>query len=392
MHKKLLGAATVLALVLAGCATAANTSKESTSTSQATQSDTIKIGGNFEQTGGAASYGQSMLDALNLAVKKKNAEGGVLGKQLEVVSYDNKSDAKESASVATRLATEANVVGIVGPATTGDANAQTPAVTKAKVPAILPAATGDNVTRDSNGATLDYVFRVVFTDSFQGGVLAQFATEELKATKAVILKDNATDYAKGLSDVFKEKYSGTIVAEENFATKDTDFQAVLTKLKTLDYDVIMIAGYYDEAGLIIKQAREMGITQPILGPDGFASPTLVELAGAENVTSVYYANHFTSQSEDAQVQEFLKAYKEEYGKEPDAFAALAYDAASVLFAAIEKAGSADRESVTKALSETANYDGVTGEFSLDESHSPVKSAYIIHLEKGEEVGHVVVKP
>lgn len=380
MKKKLLmGLASVF--VLAACGNGATTE----------ESDTIKLGGNFELSGGASAYGTLMDQGIKMAVAEQNAADGLLGKEIEYVSYDNKSEPSESTSVATRLATEDNVVAILGPATTGAANAQSPAVTRAKVPAILPAATGDSVTMDGD-SVLEYVFRVCFQDSFQGKALAEFAQTDLQATKAVILVDNSTDYAIGLSDAFKETFEGEIVAEENFTAGDTDFKAILTNIAKMDYDVIFLPGYYEEGGLIIKQAREMGITQPILGPDGFANSTLVELAGADNVDNVFYASHFTPNSEDPKVQEFLAAFEAEYGKSADSFAALAYDAAQLVFDAIQTADSTDPQAITDALAATEDFEGVTGTFSFDENHNPIKSAFVIELQDGVEVGNSVVEP
>lgn len=380
MKKKLLmGLASVF--VLAACGNGATTE----------ESDTIKLGGNFELSGGASAYGTLMDEGIKMAVAEQNAADGLLGKEIEYVSYDNKSEPSESTSVATRLATEDNVVAILGPATTGAANAQSPAVTRAKVPAILPAATGDAVTMDGD-SVLDYVFRVCFQDSFQGKALAEFAQTDLQATKAVILVDNSTDYAIGLADAFKETFKGEIVAEENFTAGDTDFKAILTNIAQMDYDVIFLPGYYEEGGLIIKQAREMGIAQPILGPDGFANSTLVELAGADNVDNVFYASHFTPNSEDPKVQEFLAAFEAEYGKPADSFAALAYDAAQLVFDAITTADSTDPQAITDALAATEDFEGVTGTFSFDENHNPIKSAFVIELQDGVEVGNSVVEP
>lgn len=352
----------------------------------------VVVGGNFELSGNASAYGTPMDQGVKLAVEQINEAGGVLDQDVSYKSYDNKSTPSEATSVATRLATEDNAVAVIGPATTGDANAQTPALTRAKVPAILPAATGDMVTMEDEETVLEYIFRVCFQDSFQGKVLAEFAQGDLQATKAVIIADNSTDYGVGLAEAFKEVFEGEIVAEENFTDGDTDFQAILTNIKNQDFDVIFIPGYYDEAGLLIKQAREMGITQPIMGPDGFANTTLVELAGADNVDNVYYTGHFTPNSDDPKVQDFLAAYEEAYGVEADSFSALAYDAANLLFQAIETAGSTDSEAVTEAIANTTDFEGITGTFSMDENHNPVKNTLVIELQDGEEVGNTVVSP
>lgn len=376
-------------LLLAACG---NDVSEEMGSGVANDDATVKIGGNFELSGGASAYGTPMNNAVDLAIKQINEKGGVLGEDVAYVSYDNTSVAQEAASVATRLATEDQVTAIIGPATTGDANAQTPVIDRAGVPAVLPAATGDEVTMKDGETVWEYIFRVCFQDSFQGEVLANFAQNDLGAEKAIILQDNSTDYAVGLSDAFRSVFKGEVVDELNFSDGDTDFNAILTNIRDKDFDVIFIPGYYEEAGLLIKQAREMGIDQPILGPDGFANSTLVELASAQNVNDVYYTGHFTPNSEEPAVKEFMAAFEEEYGVEADSFAALAYDAANLVLQAIETAGTVDSDAITEAIATTTDFSGVTGTFSLDENHNPVKSTFVIEMQNGEEAGNTVVSP
>ena len=348
--------------------------------------DTVKIGANYELSGGAASYGQAMANGLELAIEQVNANGGVLdGQELEAIIFDSQSDLTESASVATRLVGE-DIVGIVGPATTGQANAQTPIITEAGIPVILPAATGDGITLDDSGSVLEYLFRVCFEDSYQGAAAAAYASENLGAQTAAILTDQALDYSQGLTDSFITQFEangGTIVSQESYSSGDTDFSAVLTSLLVEEYDVLYVPGYYTEGGLIIQQARQMGIAQPILAGDGFASPTLIELAGAENVNDVYFTNHFSSESEEAVVVDFMAAYEEKFGVEPDAFAALGYDAAMLLIDSVDRAGSTDPEAVKDAIASTTEFAGVTGTFAIDENHNPVKPATMITLQNGE---------
>ncbi|MHA3225644.1 ABC transporter substrate-binding protein [Globicatella sulfidifaciens] len=347
----------------------------------------IVIGGNFEMSGGAAAYGSVMAKALELAVELRNAEGDVLdGYQLATTILDNKSDLTESSSVATRLTSDDKLVGIIGAATTGASQAEIPVITEAGVPAILPAATGDGITLANDGSVLEYLFRVCFADAYQGTAGASYAFNKLGAKKVAILSDQATDYSQGLANAFKgefEKLGGEVVANASYQSGDADFSATLTTLLTQDFDVLYIPGYYTEVGLIIKQAREFGLTQPIVGGDGLASDTLVELAGQANVNDVYYTAHFSPNSEEEDVQNFLKAYKEKFGQEADSFAALSFDASNLLIDAIERAGSADRAAVTKAIAETQDFDGVTGTFSIDDQHNPVKPVTMIKLTAGE---------
>lgn len=367
----------VVAAILAGCGNAAN-------------GNTIKIGGNFELTGNVATYGTSMNNAAQLAVEQK---GKLLDKELQYVSYDNKSDKTEVASVAKKLASE-KVVGVVGPATTGDASVSIPVNEQAKIPTVFPATTGDGVTlknADDASSVYEYIYRVCFSDSYQGVVGANFVNKKFGKAKVAILQDTGNDYSKGLADAFEKTYTdsklgGSVVAREYYQSKDTDFQAVLTTLKSKDFDVLYVPGYYEEVGLIIKQAREMGITQPIVGGDGLSSDKLAALAGnSSNLSNVYYTSHFSTLSDDADVQAFVKAYKEKFGSNPDTFAALSYDATQLLMKAIETAGSTDPQAITKALAEIKDFDGVTGTFSMGADHTPVKSAVVIEFQNGQEV-------
>lgn len=348
--------------------------------------ETVKIGANYELSGDAASYGTQMLEGLELAVEQVNANGGVLdGQQIEIVSYDNQSDVTESASVAQRLVSE-GVVGVVGPATTGNTQAQIPIFTEAGIPMVSPSATDDDITFDSAGDVLEYFFRVCFNNSYQGSAGATFAAENLNAVNALVLVDQSSDYSRGLADNFTSEFEsrgGTIVNEDSFTAGDTDFSAILTTALTQEFDVIYIPAYYTEAGLIIKQAREMGMTQPIIGPDGFSSEVLVELSGAENANDVYYTDHFSNESEEEAVQTFLTDFEAKYGKEGGTWNALGYDAAMLIIDAIERSGSTDPAEITKAIAETTEFSGVTGTFAIDENHNPVKPAVMIELQNGE---------
>ena len=288
MNLKKFGLGLVSAAILAGC-----------SAGGASNGNTVKLGGNFELTGNVAAYGSAMDNAVKLAVEQK---GKLLDKELKYVSYDNKSEKTEVASVAKKLVSE-KVVGVVGPATTGDAQVSIPIMEQAKIPAVFPATTGDGITlKDAKNpeSVYDYIFRVCFSDNYQGVVGAGFVSQKFPNAKVAVLQDSASDYSKGLAEAFEKTYTdakigGQIVAKETYQSKDTDFQAVLTSLKSKSFDVLYIPGYYEEVGLIIKQARELGITQPIVGGDGLSSEKLVELAGSKaNLTNVFYTAHFSA--------------------------------------------------------------------------------------------------
>lgn len=353
---------------------------------------TIKIGGNFELSGAVAAYGEAENEGAKLAVEEINKDGGIDGKKIEYISKDNKSDNNEAASVAANLTTKDEVVAIIGPATSGATKATLPNLSKAKVPAVTPSGTDDAITKQGDKVQA-YAFRSCFQDSFQGKILAKYAHENLKADKAIILGDNSSDYGIGLTKAFKDEYKGKIVAEENFTEGDKDFQAVLTKIKDKDFNVLYIPGYYTEAGLIIKQAREMGIETPIVGADGFGDAKLVETAGASNVSNVFYTGHFSTKAPATdKVEPFIKAFKEKYGKEPSSFNALAYDAVYMVKQAIEDEGSADSSAIKKGLESLKDFKGVTGEMTIDKEHNPEKSAVVLGLTDGKETSAETVNP
>ncbi len=345
--------------------------------------DTIKIGVNMELSGAVAAYGKAEYNGIKLAVKEINAKGGVDGKKIELVAKDNKSETAESSTTATNLAVQSQVATIIGPATSGATAASSLVSQKTGVPLLTPSGTQDDLTINTDGSTKDYVFRTTFKDSFQGQVLAQFASENMKAKKVVLYYDNSSDYAQGIAAEFKRKYKGEIVAESTFIAGDKDYKAALTRFKDLDYDLIVMPGYYTETGIITKQAREMGIDKPILGPDGFSDATFVKLSDKKNATDVYYVSGYSTKINlNDKAADFIKNYKKEYGEEPNMFAALAYD--SVYMVAEASKGTSDSTEIAKNLGQLKDFEGVTGVMSIDKQHNPIKSALMVRLENGAE--------
>lgn len=365
------------AALLAACGTVSTTN---TGAEGAAVGDTFKIGYNLELSGAVSSYGQTEEKGANLAVKEINAAGGVDGKKIEVITKDNKSETAEAATVATSLASEgANIV--IGPATSGASAASIPALTSAGVPMISPSGTQTNLVVTESGQVQDYFFRATFTDGYQGQIMAKYATENLSAKKVVLYFDNSSDYGKGIAEAFKKAYKGEIVSEITFASGDKDFQAALTKLKDQDFDAIIMPGYYNEAGTIVKQARGLGIDKPILGSDGFDSPQFAELATASAATNVYYLSAFVTSASD-KAKAFAEAYKKEYNEEPSMFSALAYD--SVYMAAKAAEGAANSTAIKDNLAALKDFEGVTGTMSIDKEHNVVKSVYVVGLTNGEQ--------
>lgn len=356
--------------------------------------EVIKVGGDLELSGGAAAFGQYAEKAIKLAFEQQNAKGGVLGKQLEYVSADNKSDPGESTVAATKLATQDKVTAILGPMTSGNTLAAVQVVTDTKVPLITPTGTADKVTFE-NGQVKPWIFRACFIDPFQGQVAANFATDTLKAKKAAIYIDQKGDYSKGLAASFEENFKkagGEIVAKEQYvAGSDLDFRATLVRIKAANPDIVFVPGYYQEVGLIVKQAREMEMKQVFMGGDGWGSPQLVDVSGAAALENTYYVNH--GAMDDPGMAQFIKDFKAKYNAEPDTFAALGYDAANLLIKGIENAGKTDPEALRTALENMKGFQGISGELNVDPAtHNPVKSAAILQFKAGKSVFMTKVNP
>lgn len=380
-RRTLLGATAALAIVGAtGC------SAKPTAGGNAGDSETIRLGVNYELSGAVATYGEASVAGITMAIDEINEAGGINGKQVQLFQYDNKSDAAEATTLANKLMSQDQVLACMGPATSGNFKATIPVANKNKVPVVSGSATADDVTFD--GTTVqEYAFRICFNDSFQGTIMAKFAAENLSATSAVIIKDNSNDYSKGLAAAFTEEFGklgGTVLAEEGYVAGDTDFNTILTRIKGQSFDVIYLPGYYSEAGLIIKQARDLGITAPVLGGDGFDSPKLEELGGASALNDVYFTNHYSSIDQDPKVLEFIEAYKAKHNAEPSAFNALGYDLGKFVTDAVSRASELTGEAVQKAMAETKGFVGVTGTFDMDEHHNPVKSIVVIGLKDGKQ--------
>ncbi|KYD30212.1 hypothetical protein B4113_0422 [Geobacillus sp. B4113_201601] len=355
--------------------------------------DVIKVGANLELSGGVASYGQSIAEGLELAFDEINKKG-IDGKKLKLVKVDNKSEAAEATNGAIKLISQDKVVAIIGSATSTNTLAQVQIANDNKVPMITPSGTNPTITT-KDGKVNDFIFRTCFIDPFQGTVAAKFALDDLKVKSAAILIDSASDYSKGLAASFKETFTaggGKIVAEEAYVAKDTDFRATLTRIKSANPEFIFLPGYYEEVGLIVKQARELGLNVPIMGGDGWDSPKLVEIAGKDALNNTYITNHYSSGDPDPKIQEFVKAFKAKYNKAPDAFNALGYDTAYFLADAIKRAGSADPVKIKDALAKTKDLQLVTGIFTINEKHDPIKSAVILEYKDGQQQFKTKVNP
>ncbi len=380
--------ALVLSTVLAGLAAGCGGGEK--------KADTIKVGANLEMTGGSASYGISSKNAIELAFKEINEKGGINGKQLELVVADNKSEAAEATNAMQKLVSQDNVVAVIGPNLSSSVIAASAINNSAKVLDIAPMATNPYVTVDqASGKTKDFNYRTCFIDPFQGTVMAKFATAELGVGNAAILIDNSSDYAKGLAQFFKENFvkeGGAVTAEESYLQKDTDFKATLTKIKATNPDFLYVPGYYQEVGLIVKQARELGMNMPIAGGDGWDSAKMPEIAGAEALNNTYFSSLYSPEDSSDINKNFVAAYEKAYGQKPDVFAALSYDSALLVAEAIKNAGSTEPAKISEAMAKINGFSGVSGSVTFDDKHNPVKSAVILEYKDGAQSLKTKIKP
>jgi branched-chain amino acid transport system substrate-binding protein len=344
------------------------------------EQETILLGQVGSLTGSEATFGISARNGIAMAVEETNAAGGVKGKKLAVRVYDDQGKPEEAAQAATRLITQDKVAVILGEAASTNSMAMADKAQAAGVPMITPSSTNPAVTQKGN-----YIFRVCFIDPFQGFVMAKFAREHLKMTRVAVLQDNKSAYSVGLTDVFSRKFSelgGAITGNESYSKGDTDFRGQLTALKKTKPQALFVPGYYTDVGIIARQARELGMTVPLLGGDGWESDKLFELGG-EAIEGSYYANHYSVDNPDARVQGFIAKYKAAYNAVPDSVAALAYDAAMLAIDAMKRAPDLSGASIRDAIAATKNFPGVAGTINLDENRDAVKQAVILKVEGGK---------
>ncbi len=374
----------VAAFMLAGCTVA-----KSSSTGTKQDNKTVKIGVNMELSGAAAGYGNAQKQGIELAVSEINKKGGIdvngQKKKIKLIVRDNKTAIATSASVAAQLTNKDKVAAIVGPATTNAGTAEIPNITKAKVPSVSPSATDPNYTLQKNGKVQPFVFRACYQNNFQGSSAAKFVMRNIKAKRVAVYTDNSSDYGNGLAKAFKKAYKGKIVDSQTFSEGDKDFNAVLTSFKAKKVDAIYVPGYYTEVGLIIKQARQIGIKVPIIGSDGMADPKLAQIAGAKNASRIYYTTPFSTQvaAKDPTASKFMQNFKKRYHEEAPTFSALAYDAVYMIKEAIENEKSDDSAKIAKGLSNIQNFTGVTGKINVDKNHNPEKPLAVEELINGK---------
>lgn len=386
-----------LALLAAGCG--------------GSSKDELVIGEYGSLTGSDATFGQSTRMGVELALDEltKTAQGKIGGLPVRAVIEDDQGKSEEAATVVQKLLNQDRVVAVIGEVASSRSLAAAPICQAAGVPMISPSSTNPRVTEVG-----DFIFRMCFIDPFQGTVMARFASQNLGLKKVAILEDVKSDYSVGLAKFFTDAFKGmggTIAAEQAYTAGDQDFSAQLTAIKAKHPDAIFIPGYYTEVGLIARKARELGLTCPLLGGDGWESEQLLQIGG-EAMNGAYYSNHFAVDNPDPRLQAFLKRFRAKYGKDPDAIGGLAYDAANVLFGCLQKfsqtdpkgflalgssqAGSAERKAAEATLRDliaaTASYPGVTGTITLDKDRNASKPAVVLEIKGGKKVYNTTINP
>jgi branched-chain amino acid transport system substrate-binding protein len=341
----------------------------------------ILLGHYASLTGSEATFGQSTENGIQLAVEEINAAGGVDGKQVKVITYDDKGDPREAGSAVTRLISRDRVVAVLGEVASSLSLAGGQICQDNGVPMVSPSSTNPKVTKIG-----DRIFRVCFIDPFQGSVCAKFAreSEQIKATTAAILYDQSAAYAVGLQEEFEKAFvalGGKIATKQTYQAGDSDFAAQLTSIRAANPQVVFVPGYYTDVGAIAIQARKLGLSVPLLGGDGWDSSKLGEIGG-EAIDGCFYSNHYSHEDPNPKVQDFLKKYQAKFGEIPDGLAALGYDAAIILCQAIDRAESTDGAKIATELAATKDYDGVTGNISIDADRNAVKPAVMLEMKGG----------
>jgi branched-chain amino acid transport system substrate-binding protein len=351
---------------------------------------TIKIGFFGDLSGPTFNFGESAKNGLLMAADEINQAGGIDGRRIDIVIDDDGGSPEKAATMAGKLIDVDKVIAIIAGGTSNNSRAAAPKAQAAKTPLISPSSTDPAVTQVG-----DYIFRACFVDAFQGEVMARFAANTLKAKKAAILFDFNSTYGRGLTDYFELSFSklgGQIVGKLSYAQGDVDFKGQLSTIQAAAPDVIYIPGYYGDVAVIAKQARMIGLNQPLLGADGWDAPELWQLGG-DALNGSFITTHYSVDDPSPAIQKFVHEYKQRYGNlAPDAHAALAYDAMRVLADAISRAGTSDSKQLRDALAQTKDFSGVTGVISIDANRNAVKPAVVLKLQDARYIYQETIQP
>jgi branched-chain amino acid transport system substrate-binding protein len=363
-------------LVLFSLACVCGCKRQGTNVVVKSADDKVRIGAFMSLTGDTAQYGISALNGIRMAVEEANGAGGVAGRRVELIAQDTRSDAGATEAIVRRLAEETRVHALIGEIVSSRSLAAARVAQGEGVPMLTPSSTSPEVTTQG-----DYIFRSCYTDTFQGAALARFAAGSLNARRAALLVDGGQRYSIELARFIREEFvrrGGEVVADEEYTEGARDFAAQLTEIAAARPDVVFVPGYYLEAGLLANQAKQFGISAPLVGGDGWDSPRLYEIGG-QSLAGDFFSSHFSPDDTDPQVQRFVADYRRLFGSAPDSFAATAYDATRIMLDAIARAPTLERSSIRDSLARTKDFPGVTGTITFDAARSAVKPVVIIRI-------------
>jgi branched-chain amino acid transport system substrate-binding protein len=405
---KLLILVVLAALVLGACTTATEAPTEAPAMEEPVATEapaaeepaaetggTIKVALLAPLTGAVPTFGQSTKEGAELAVKEWNEKGGLLGKQIELIVEDSQCEADPGVNAANKVINQDGAKFIIGEVCSKSSIPISEVANPAGVIQISPTSTNPSVTVAGDGTTKNYIFRACFIDPFQGLVMAKFATEKGYKT-AFLMYDQGNDYTVGLAEAFETAFTdlgGQVLGKETYVSTDTDFSAILTKAKDSGAEVLYLPDYYNIVNLVGAQAKQLGLTAVMMGGDGWDSADL-DVAAAEGG---FYSNHYDASDPREEVKAFLErygaVYKNDDGtpKVPDALATLAYDAANILFQAIQAAGTEDTAKVADAL-RAGTFPVVSGTVTYDEFHNPIKNAVVVGVSGGNKAAVGSIAP
>jgi branched-chain amino acid transport system substrate-binding protein len=369
-----------IARVLLAAALVATACRPGREAQTANTTSDIPVGVYGALTGDQAAFGTSTVAGVRIAAEEINAAGGVLGRKIRLVVEDDQGRAEQASSAVTKLITSDNVVALIGENSSNQSLAAAPVAQAAKVPMISPSSTNPAVTEKG-----DYIFRVCFTDPYQGKALAAFVRNNLELDRAAMLIDKKNDYSVGLGEVFKKEFEGSggkIVAEQSYSGGDADFRPQLTAIKSAQPQAVFVPGFYTEVGQIAIQARDLGINAPLVGGDGWDSPVVIQIGG-KAIEGSYFSDHYFVGDTRPVVQKFVSAIRQRTGKNPEATAALGYDALFIWAEAVKRAGTLDSKAVRDQIAATKDYQGVSGTISMGADRNPIKPVAMIKIENGQ---------
>lgn len=364
-----------LSLIFSGLFFSAACTKKDATTA-AVNANEIVFGEYGSMTGQESTFGVATHKGIMMAIEEANKVGGIKGKQIRVISYDDQGKSEEAVTAVTKLITQDKVSLILGEVASSRSLAAGTVAQRYKIPMISPSSTNPKVTEIG-----DYIFRVCFIDPFQGSVMAKFAMNHLKLKKAAIFRDIKSDYSVGLSDFFAQEFKkmgGEIVTDVSYSSGEVDFKSQLNSIKQKNPEILFVPGYYTEVGIIARQARELGLKAAILGGDGWDSEKLTEIGGPA-IQGGYFSNHYSHEDKSPVVQNFVTQYKAKYGEVPNGLAAMGYDAALVALDAMKRATELTPQGLRDALAATKNFQGVTGVITINDQRNAVKPAVVLQV-------------